>query len=75
MIWNVPHTLPPKYLVNGMTKKNPKIRMRSGGEYDALTKARQFYCYLDNSKVVKKIKRGYNKRFRKEGKKESKNDE
>ena len=52
-------------------KKNPKIRMRSGGEYDALTKARQFYCYLDNSKVVKKIKRGYNKRFRKVGKQEA----
>tara|TARA_R110000764_G_scaffold216017_3_gene302857 strand:- start:8111 stop:8284 length:174 start_codon:yes stop_codon:yes gene_type:complete len=49
-------------------KKRPKIKMKGGGEYDALTSARGFYCYLDNSKVVKKIKRGYNKRFRKEGK-------
>lgn len=52
-------------------KKRPKIKMISGGEYDALTSARQFYCYLDNSKVVKKIKRGYNKRFRKVGKQEA----
>ena len=75
MIWNVPHTLPPKYLVNGMTKKNPKIRMKGGAEYDALTSAKQFYCYLARSKVAKRIKRGYNKRFRREGKQESKNDE
>ncbi len=49
-------------------KKNPKIKMKGGAEFDALTSARKYYCYLTNSGVAKKIKRGYNKRFRKEGK-------
>lgn len=49
-------------------KKNPKIKMKGGAEWDALTSARKYYCYLANSGVAKKIKRGYNKRFRKEGK-------
>ena len=44
--------------------------MKGGAEWDALTRARGFYCYLSHSKVVKKIKRGYNKRFRQEGKKD-----
>jgi|TARA_B100001093_G_scaffold31806_2_gene27509 hypothetical protein len=45
-----------------------KIPLKGGDEYDALTKARKFYKYLDRSGVVKKIKRQYNKRFRKDGK-------
>ena len=49
-------------------KKRPKIKMNAGAEYDALTSARKFYCYLTKSGVVKKIKRQYNKRFRKQGK-------
>ena len=49
-------------------KKNPRIPLKSGDEYDALTSARKFYCYLANSGVAKKIKRKYNKRFRKIGK-------
>jgi hypothetical protein len=42
-----------------------RIPLKGGDEYDALTKARNLYKYLDKSKVVKKIKRKYNKRFRK----------
>lgn len=53
-------------------KKSPKIKMNGGEEWDALTKARKYYCYLTRSGVAKKIKRGYNKRFRKEGKDETK---
>jgi len=52
-------------------KKNPKIKMKGGAEWDALTSARKYYCYLANSGVAKKIKRGYNKRFRKDGKDET----
>ena len=52
-------------------KKSPKIKMKGGAEYDALTSANQFYCYLARSGVAKSIKRGYNKRFRKEGKNEA----
>ena len=48
-----------------------RIPLKSGDEYDALTPARKFYCYLARSGVAKKIKRGYNKRFRKEGKREA----
>jgi len=53
-------------------KKSPKIPLKGGDEYDALTSARKFYCYLTNSGVAKKIKRKYNKRFRKVGKDEAK---
>jgi hypothetical protein len=53
-------------------KKNPKIKMKSGAEFDALTKNRGWYCYLTQSGAVKKIKRGYNKRFRQNGKDEIK---
>lgn len=56
-------------------KKNPRIPLKSGDEYDALTSARKFYCYLANSGVAKKIKRKYNKRFRKVGKDEAKRGE
>tara|TARA_B110000014_G_scaffold207981_1_gene159079 strand:+ start:784 stop:921 length:138 start_codon:yes stop_codon:yes gene_type:complete len=41
--------------------------MKGGDEYDALTKARKDYRW--GKGVLKKIKRKYNKRFRKEGKK------
>jgi len=43
-----------------------KIPLKGGDEYDALTKARKFYRFAPG--IVKKIKRKYNKRFRKEGK-------
>jgi hypothetical protein len=52
-----------------MTKKNPKIKLKGGSEYDTFSYGRQIYCYLSRSGVAKSIKRGYNKRFRKEGKK------
>ena len=54
-------------------KKGRTTPMKGGGEYDALHRySRGFYCYLARSGIVKKIKRGYNKRFRKEGKNEAK---
>ncbi len=53
-----------------MTDK--RIPMKGGDEYDALTKARKWYKYLDRAGVVKKIKKQYNKRFRKHGKAEIK---
>ena len=40
--------------------------MKGGDEYDALTKARKFYLW--KSGQLKKIKRAYNKRLRKQGK-------
>ena len=43
-----------------------KIPMKGGNEYDALTKARKYYNWSKGQ--LKKIKRGYNKRFRKAGK-------
>ena len=49
-----------------------RIPLKGGDEYDALTSARKWYKYLDRSKVVKKIKRKYNKRFRKDGKEQVK---
>ena len=45
-----------------------RIPLKGGDEYDALTSARKYYCYLDRPGVAKKIKRKYNKRFRKKGK-------
>jgi len=45
-----------------------KIPMKGGDEYDGLSKgSRKFYSWSRGQ--LKKIKRGYNKRFRKEGKK------
>ena len=55
-----------------MTKKKERIPLKGGDEYDALTKARKWYKYLSKSKVVKKIKKQYNKRFRKHGKEQIK---
>ncbi|MGB0359754.1 MAG: hypothetical protein ACPGC4_07945 [Litorivicinaceae bacterium] len=49
-----------------------RIPLKGGDEEDALTSARKWYKYLDRSKVVKKIKRKYNKRFRKDGKEQVK---
>jgi len=43
-----------------MTKRIP---MKGGDEYDGLTKARKFYLWKKGQ--LKKIKRAYNKRFRK----------
>ena len=46
-----------------MTKR---IRMKGGDEYDGLTKARRFLLWKRGQ--LKKIKRAYNKRFRKHSK-------
>ncbi len=56
-----------------MSKKE-RIPLKGGEEFDALTKARKYYVYLTNSRVVKSIKRKYNKRFRKKGKEDIRND-
>ena len=45
-----------------MTKRIP---MKGGDEYGGLTKARKFYMWKAGQ--LKKIKRAYNKRFRKYG--------
>jgi hypothetical protein len=45
---------------NEMTKRIP---MKGGDEYDGLTKARKFLLW--KSGQLRKIKRAYNKRFRK----------
>lgn len=54
--------------------KKERIPLKGGEEFDALTKARKYYVYLTNSKVVKSIKKKYNKRFRKKGKEDIRND-
>ena len=43
-----------------------RIPLKSGDEYDALTKGRKFLHW--KSGQIKKIKRAYNKRFRKHNK-------
>ena len=48
-----------------------RIPMKAGDEWDAFTKARKLYNWRRG--VLKKIKRAYNKRFRKHNK-ETKND-
>ena len=45
---------------------NKRIPMKGGDEYDGLTKARKFYLWKAGQ--LKKIKRAYNKRFRKHNK-------
>ena len=40
-----------------------RIKLKSGDEYDALTKAKKFHYWKPGER--KKIKRGYNKRLRK----------
>jgi hypothetical protein len=42
----------------------PPIRMKTGAEYDALTRARKYYCYLDRAGAAASIKRGYRRRYR-----------
>tara|TARA_B110000483_G_C17706948_1_gene355633 strand:- start:292 stop:468 length:177 start_codon:yes stop_codon:yes gene_type:complete len=42
---------------------NKRVPLKSGDEYDALTRARKFYLWKAGQ--LKKIKRAYNKRFRK----------
>lgn len=48
--------------------KKERIPLKGGAEWDALTHARKYYCYLSKPGVAKSIKKGYNKRFRKKGK-------
>lgn len=48
--------------------KKKRIKLKGGDEQDALTPARRWYKYLTKPGVTKNIKKGYNKRFRKEGK-------
>ena len=50
--------------------KKERIPLKGGNELDALTPSRKWYVYLTRAGVVKKIKKGYNKRFRKNGKAE-----
>ena len=54
-----------------MSKKK-RIPLKGGDEFDALTPARKWYVYLTRAGVVKKIKKQYNKRFRKHGKDQAK---
>ena len=42
---------------------NKRVPLKSGDEYDALSKSRKFHLW--KSGQLKKIKRAYNKRFRK----------
>ena len=48
--------------------KKKRITLKGGDEFDALTPARKWYKYLTSPGVTKSIKKGYNKRFRKQGK-------
>ncbi len=49
-------------------KKKERIPMKGGDEYDVLTGARYYLVGLSKPGKCKKIKRKYNKRFRKKGK-------
>jgi len=49
-------------------KKKDRIPLKGGAEWDALTKARKYYVYLQSAGVVKSIKKQYNKRLRKKQK-------
>ena len=42
-----------------------RIKLGSGDEQDVLTPARKYYKYLEKPGSCKKIKKKYNKRFRK----------
>lgn len=42
-----------------------RIALKSGCEFDILTKARRLYTYAKRPGVAKGIKKQYNKRFRK----------
>ena len=52
--------------------KNKRIPLEGGDEYDALTKSRKYHNF--GKGVLRKIKRQYNKRFRKIGKDETTNE-
>ena len=52
--------------------KNKRIPLEGGDEYDALTKGRKYHSF--GKGVLRKIKRQYNKRFRKIGKDETTNE-
>ena len=54
--------------------KKERIPLKGGAEWDALTKARKYYVYLQSAGVVKSIKKQYNKRLRKHLKQFDKND-
>mgnify|MGYP007055494038 CR=1 FL=1 len=49
--------------------KKPRIPMKGGDEYDALTKAKKWYFWKPSQR--KKIKKKYNKRMRAETKETS----
>ena len=49
-----------------------RIKLKGGDEQDVLTRWRKFISL--KSQEAKKIKRGYNKRFRKEGAKQIKSE-
>jgi hypothetical protein len=53
-------------------KKGRDTPLKGGDEYDALTKARKYYNF--GRKALKVIKRGYNKRVRRNNKKEVKDE-
>tara|TARA_E500000081_G_scaffold47265_1_gene50769 strand:- start:139 stop:318 length:180 start_codon:yes stop_codon:yes gene_type:complete len=53
-------------------KKGRTTPLKGGDEYDALTSARKYYNF--GRKAIKIIKRGYNKRVRRNDKKEVNNE-
>lgn len=53
-------------------KKGRTTPLKGGDEYDALTNARKYYNF--GRKAIKIIKRGYNKRVRRNDKKEVSNE-
>jgi hypothetical protein len=48
-----------------------RIPMVSGDEFDALTKARRVYCYLQRAGAAARIKRQYRRRERRERRSEN----
>lgn len=53
-------------------KKGRTTPLKGGDEYDALTSARKYYSF--GRRAIKIIKRGYNKRVRRNDKKEVNNE-
>lgn len=53
-------------------KKGRTTPLKGGDEYDALTRARKYYNF--GRRAIKIIKRGYNKRVRRNDKKEVSNE-
>jgi hypothetical protein len=54
------------HLQRRIMQMDKRVPMKGGDEYDGLTKARKFLIW--KSGQLKKIKRAYNKRFRKHSK-------